>query len=130
MRLRTALAAGWTLAVLFVCWLPREQVPRTDRVLPGIPHVDKAIHGTMFLGVGALWSLALPGRPGRVALLGAGLAALTELGQAIPGVGRTPDLDDGLMDLAGLALGMILPRGFGRSPGEDRAGPEPSFENG
>jgi hypothetical protein len=130
MKLRTALAAGWTLAVLFICWLPREQVPQTDRILPGIPHLDKLIHGTMFLGMGALWSLAFPGRPGRVALLGAGLAAVTELGQAVPGVGRTPDLDDGLMDLAGLALGMGLAKGIGGLLGRSRAEPGPSFENG
>ncbi len=111
--LATVLAWGWTLLILLACWLPNRHMPvdETRGFHFHVPHLDKIIHATMFAGFGYLWMHA--GRLGRgraLAVFGAGLclAVLTELGQMTEFVGRDADWDDGLADLVGLGLALIV----------------------
>jgi VanZ family protein len=110
-RARRWVAGLWTLAILVACWLPRAALPvREGNARVGsIPHLDKVIHFSMFVGFGYLWILALPrGWSIRVLVLGIVLAIVSELGQNHPWVGRDAGLDDGLADTFGLAFGITI----------------------
>ena len=75
-----------------------------------IPYVDKVVHFLLFAGFVFLWWQAWEERPARLArIVGAGiaLAVLTELGQAIPILGRDAGLDDLVADLAGCGLAVV-----------------------
>lgn len=108
-----ALAWGWILVMLIVCWLPRGQVPREDR-LPStfrVPHFDKWVHGSLFAVYALTWARVAGTKAGRLAAVLAGgvaLAGLTEWVQGHPAIGRTTDVADAAADLAGLAVGCGL----------------------
>lgn len=115
MNKRIALAMTWTLLVLIGCWIPAWLLPVSEASLSmpgwGIPK-DKALHFAMFAGFAYLWLLAL-GRPFRflpVLTAAIALVAISELGQALPFIGRNPDLPDAIADLVGVgfAAGFVL----------------------
>lgn len=67
--------------------------------------VDKLVHAGGFGGLGALLLLAYPRLPamlGVAAMLA--LAAIDELTQSIPGLGRSTDLEDWLADAVGIVV--------------------------
>ncbi|MEO6810444.1 MAG: VanZ family protein [Isosphaeraceae bacterium] len=105
------LASAWVVVVLVLCWLPRRMLPEGETTSHiRIPHLDKAIHFSMFFLISTLW---LWGRPTRTRLLwvligGLALAVVSELGQDLPMIGREASVLDGLADLMGLAVGAGL----------------------
>lgn len=107
----TGAAWIWTLLILVACWLPAWILPVSEKKGPGIPHLDKLVHFSLFFGFGLLWGWAVAADRRRwlgVLAVGAVLAVLTELGQALPIIQRDAELGDGLADLTGLALGAGL----------------------
>jgi hypothetical protein len=113
MTRRLALAIASTLLILFVCWLPRSYTPDEEDAggLFGLPNMDKVIHFGIFAVSATLWMRALPrpGRGTRVVVGGLALAVVSELGQAVPMLGRDPGIADALADAAGVgaAAGLI-----------------------
>lgn len=123
-----ALAWGWTIFLLATCWIPRDNVPKEDR-LPSplqIPHLDKWIHGTLFAGFALTWGRVRgASRADAARVLGAGLvlAVLTEAVQGHPRIGRTTDAADAAADLAGLCLGWIAWRAISSRRVDRASGP-------
>lgn len=123
-----ALACGWTILLLAACWIPRDRVPKEER-LPSplqIPHLDKWIHGAMFAGFALTWGRARgASRADAARVLGAGLflAVLTEIVQGHPRIGRTTDVADAAADLAGLCLGWIAWRAISSRRQAPASGP-------
>src|SRR5581483_2598325 len=97
MSYRTGLATFWTILICVGCWLPASWLGTVETdadVKRLIPHLDKIVHFTLFLGFGLLWGWVARGQPRRLLLVvaaGLALAILTELGQAAPFVDRDPD---------------------------------------
>jgi VanZ family protein len=112
MRWWLAAAVFWTLAIMAACWLPLPMFPggsggeRASR----IPHIDKVVHASIFAVFGVLWLRAISGRWRFlvVILAGAALAAVTELAQNLPIVGRDGELGDGLCDVVGVLISYPL----------------------
>ena len=112
MRWWLAAAVFWSLAIMAVCWLPLPMFTGGDggehpRL---IPHFDKIVHAGIFAVFGVLWLRVIPGkwRFPVVVLAGAALAAVTEVGQSLPIVGRDGDWADGLADVAGALISYPL----------------------
>lgn len=104
------LAAGaWTLVVLVACSLPASNLPETDVAFP----VDKVAHFTLFLVFGLAWRWAGVA-PGRVLLLGAAFALVLEPYQGLVAPGRSPELYDAVMNLAGLGAALLITTALGR----------------
>jgi VanZ family protein len=112
------LAWLWSIFVLVACWLPARWFP--DELKPTGPPpwwalpiaFDKIVHFGLFAVFAFLWAYR-PGKPLRTnvpLLAGFAFIVLSELGQTIPYVGRTADLDDALADLVGLFAGLIVAR--------------------
>ncbi|AMV39565.1 VanZ family protein [Planctomyces sp. SH-PL62] len=116
-------AIGWTLLIFVLCWMPRTIVDQAGG--EGgfmIPNLDKVAHSGLFAGFAFLWLKAAPVRKrlALVVLAGLAIAVITELGQLMPVVNREADIDDGLFDLLGIALGSIAYFGvFGRERVEE-----------
>ncbi len=113
-RFRIILAALWTAVILVLCWAPRQYVQEAEENAPwfAIPNLDKVVHWGIFVVFAVLW-LRTSGSRGRypaVALAGLALAVVTEVGQLMPQVGRDGSVADGITDLIGLTLGLILAR--------------------
>ncbi|UBH25392.1 VanZ family protein [Micrococcus porci] len=92
-------------AHLVVLYLPGDDVPAVGFEVPGM---DKAIHVATF-GVPALLGVLLARRVWPAAVL-AVHAPLSEVLQAVQGLGRTGDPADAVADLAGVALGLLAAR--------------------
>jgi hypothetical protein len=112
--LRWAAAAGWTLVILLLCWLPHTVVREVEDNSSWfeIPYLDKIVHGGIFVVFAVLW-LRAPRAPGQlgygwVALGGLILAVVSEVGQNMAWVGRDASVADTLTDWAGLAVGLLL----------------------
>jgi VanZ family protein len=71
-------------------------------------HLDKLVHLAAFAGFGLLWKRVSPGRRTGIMILAAGalLAIISELGQAMPVVGREPDVLDAIADVLGVLIGI------------------------
>lgn len=108
---RTRLAIAWTLLILVLCWIPRTKMPLRESgpsFLPRI-HADKIVHCGIFAVFALLWRRA--SGPGSIAVIGVSglaLAVITELGQSTSFVGRDADIWDGLADVTGVCLGLIV----------------------
>ena len=129
MAQRTLPAWLWTAFLLVLCLLPRHLTPeRSSAAMAGtVPHLDKLVHFGLFAVFGLLWTRALAPSPRRRAVLviGALLAAGTELAQGLVVVDRDPNLLDALADLAGLAGGVAGYEFFLRwGHGTSRSSPE------
>lgn len=111
-RFRLATALVWSVLMLVMCWLPRGVV---HEVQDGsswfkIPNFDKVVHGSIFVIFAVLW-MRVSARGDRafwVLWAGCMVAVLTEVVQELPMVGRDASFADGLADLAGLVIGLLL----------------------
>ena len=116
-RWRTALAWGWCLVILVLCWFPRTRMPVVETGPGTIPNLDKVVHFAIFAVFGGLWRLAGL-TPIRIVAAGSVLAIVSEMGQAVPAVGRDPGLWDAVADIAGVAIVAFVNRGGARAPVE------------
>ncbi len=103
----------WTLAILTVCWMPMSKLVEDDGSrswMFTIPYFDKLVHFGIFMIFAILWFLASDrSRPWRrIFTAGILLAAITEIVQTLPVIGRQADLDDAACDLLGVAAGILF----------------------
>jgi hypothetical protein len=113
MRLRLLSAFLWTVTILVVCWTPDIYLPvkEVQDYVFGLIHLDKVVHLGVFGVFAVLWLRALPLLPQRflwIGLVGAVLAAVTEIVQNLPIVHREGEFEDWVADMVGLLLAMIL----------------------
>ena len=91
-RYRLAMAIFWTLLIMTLCWLPKAVVHELedDSSWFEFPNFDKVVHAGIFVVFAILWArvLSSPRRLLWIALAGLCLAVATEVGQALPVVGR------------------------------------------
>jgi VanZ family protein len=111
---RRKIAVLWTLAIVTMCWLPGEflQSVEVESFLWKMPNLDKFIHWGMFTTFSVVWLRVGNSRLRFVAVAFAGftLAALTEIVQALPVIGRQAEMADFLTDLFGLLAGIVAGR--------------------
>ena len=111
-KLRLGMALLWTIAILAVCWSPAYWFHEVERQSSWftIPNFDKAIHWSIFAGFAVLWIrvATLRRRYLWVSLAGLALAAVTELVQNLPLIGRDGNLGDALGDILGIAAGLAV----------------------
>jgi VanZ family protein len=104
------LATAWTVIILVICLTPRLLPPNTSGEVPIYVrlHFDKFIHIFLFYVYGFLWMRVgrSPYRAAWVLAGGVALAILTEWLQALPQIGRSTDLLDGLADALGVVIGI------------------------
>lgn len=77
--------------------------------------VDKVVHVALFAALAGTALLPSPSIPARLALVAGallGYAAVSEIVQALPAIGRTTSLTDWLADAAGVLLGLFVVRGL------------------
>ncbi|WP_412063644.1 VanZ family protein [Rubrivirga sp. IMCC45206] len=111
------LAVLWTVLVVVGLSIPGEAVPPRE-MLPFA--ADKWVHAGMFLGIGALWLQALPGRTWAVLVGGLVFAVASEIWQSIPMIGRYSDPLDVAADAVGLVVGVALAAWLARRASNDR----------
>lgn len=113
-RFRIILASLWTVVILVLCWTPRQYVQEAAENTHwfAIPNFDKVVHWSIFVAFAVLWLRTSRSRTRYpvIALAGLGLAVVTELGQLLPQIRRDASLADGITDIIGLTLGLILAR--------------------
>ncbi|WNV74407.1 VanZ family protein [Geodermatophilus sp. DSM 44513] len=93
-----AVAVLVSFAVLFA---PADDVPSSP------PGVDKAVHLLLFaaLAVSGRWAGA---RPAVLAAALVAYAAVSEVVQGLPALGRSASVADGVADVAGVLAGLLL----------------------
>ena len=108
---RLAMAILWTVVIMILCWLPP---PRGLRARRGSPVVQapQSRQGGSFRNLCRFFDIWLRVASCRrrfawVTLGGFALAALTELVQRLPAVGRDGSISDALTDAAGLLVGIV-----------------------
>ena len=111
---RFAMASIWTIVILVLCWLPGEWVQEVEQqsTFFEIPDLDKVVHWGIFVVFAVLW-LRLGTSRWRyawVALGGLVVAVVSELVQTIPWIGRDGEISDGITDMTGVLLGLIVAR--------------------
>lgn len=108
---RVRLAVAWTCLILTLCLIPARFLP-PEEFPDKVTHLDKIVHASLFAIFGLLWIRASRSSRFTIAVLvgGVALAAVTELGQALPIVSRDADLLDFLADLFGLVVGVTWAR--------------------
>jgi VanZ family protein len=110
--LRLAAAVIWTLTIMILCWLPKEVVHVVEKSSSWfeIHHFDKAVHFGIFAVFSVLWLRVWSsrGRYAWVGLMGLGLAALTEIVQELPVIGRDATFGDVATDILGVVVGLVL----------------------
>lgn len=132
MSRRTLPAIVWTVVIVVICltpasWLgwggggdgPSFLARLLGAIFGPLPY-DKGIHFGIFFVFGLLWRWAGAGLVPTF-LGGAVLAMATELGQSIPFLERTTDLDDLFANVAGIAAAFVVvqfwkPRAFNPAP--------------
>ncbi len=97
-------ALAWTVLVLVLCWIPGRWL---GQEAPG-SQFDKLAHAGMFAVFSWLWAWAVAPSMRTARILGAGLllALVTEVGQAVPLIGRDADPRDVLADSIGVGVGL------------------------
>jgi hypothetical protein len=111
-RFRLGMALLWTLAILVLCWIPgfwlNQVETRSDWFT--IPNLDKVIHWSIFTGFSVLWVRVGSSRRRYlwVGLGGLALAAVTELVQNLPLIGRDGNIGDATGDLLGTLAGLAV----------------------
>jgi hypothetical protein len=112
--IRIALAALWTLVILFLCWMPGQWIREAEQGSPWfeIPDLDKVVHWGIFVLFAALWlrTGSSRWRYAWVALGGLAMASITELVQNLPAIGRDAEVGDAITDLIGVAIGLVVAR--------------------
>jgi hypothetical protein len=110
--LRVIAAVIWTFVIMTLCWLPSGVVQSVEKSSSWfeLHHLDKAVHSGVFVVFAVLWARAWPfgGRFIWVAVLGLGLAALTEVVQLMPAIGRDASVGDAATDMLGCVIGLAL----------------------
>lgn len=112
---RLGLAVAWSLVIMGLCWTPLrvvEEVKHGSRWFE-IPNLDKLVHWGIFTVFTVLWLRVGISRRrfaafALVALGGLALAVVTEVVQTHPWIGRSCELDDGITDMIGVAIGCAL----------------------
>jgi hypothetical protein len=111
---RVAMAALWTCVILFLCWMPGRWVQEVEGGSPWfqIPDLDKVVHWGIFTVFTILWLRTGTSRwrYAWVALAGLAVAAITELVQTLPAIGRDAEVGDAITDLIGVAIGLVVAR--------------------
>ncbi len=114
MTLRIAMAVSWTLAILFLCWMPGKWVQEVEgeSAWLQIPDLDKVVHWGIFVLFAVLWLRTSTSRWRYVwvGLAGLAMAAITEIVQTVPAIGRDGEIGDAITDLIGVAIGMVVAR--------------------
>jgi len=129
-------AIAWTILLLALILAPSSVLPDEEAisVKPFFPPPDFAIHFALFTGFVMSWLQV--GRSWRwqvtLAAIALILAVVTEFAQALPWIGRDPELRDGIADGAGALVGFVAAAILDRwrSPGQaepyiDPAGGDP-----
>jgi VanZ family protein len=109
------LLAGWWLITFSATHMPLSENTR------GLPYVDKVAHVFIYMGLALLLSLWLQKHHLKTSLRTSILVVavlliylvIDESLQSL--VGRTPDLQDGIADLLGILVGLMLYRQLQRS---------------
>jgi VanZ family protein len=95
-----------------LCWLPGIIVNRIERGSGWfqIPDLDKVVHAGIFVIFSVLWLRVVSARNKYllVGVAGIMLAALTELVQNLPIVGRDGSIEDTITDIAGAVAGLAI----------------------
>jgi hypothetical protein len=111
---RIAMAALWTFVILFLCWMPGKWVREVEGGSPWfqVPDLDKVVHWGIFVLFTVLWLRTGTSRSryGWVAVGGLAVAAISELVQMLPAVGRDAEVGDAITDLIGVAIGLAIAR--------------------
>jgi hypothetical protein len=111
---RLTMAVLWTVVILVLCWTPGELVESLERRSPwfAIPNLDKLVHWGIFVVFTVLWLRVGSSRwqYAWVGLGGLALAAMSEILQNLPWIGRDGNLDDTMTDLIGILIGLAVAR--------------------
>jgi len=111
-RHRFVIAVVWTLVIMLLCWLPRDLVQEVEDQSSWfeLPHLDKIVHCGIFVVFSILWLRVRSNRRpvGPVVLSGFALAALTEIVQDLPLIGRDSSIADTLTDVIGVLIGVAV----------------------
>src|SRR5262245_34687890 len=111
---RIAMAALWTSVIFFLCWMPGKWIQEVQEGSPWLqlPDLDKVVHWGIFVLFTVLWLRTGTSRwrYAWVALGGLAVAAITELVQLIPAIGRDAEVADVITDLIGVAIGLAVAR--------------------
>ena len=97
------LALAWSAFVLLLCTIPGDTFVTPDFQLIA---VDKLAHLVLFLGIGLLWTRAVPKHAALVFVCGVAFGIGIEVLQGLLPIGRAPELADALADVVGLTLGI------------------------
>lgn len=111
MSSRALVASAWTVVILTLCLVPSDWLPVAEARLSSshfLQSRDKLVHSGMFAILSVLWMRVRPTGGGTVlvSVSGLALAILTEWGQGLPMIGRTPDRLDALADAVGTFVGV------------------------
>jgi hypothetical protein len=110
--LRLFVAILWTVAIMVLCWIPRDLVKEVEDQSSwfDVPHLDKVVHCAIFAIFSVLWLRARPVRQplAWIILSGFALAVLTEIVQGLPMIGRDSSVGDMVTDGIGVLLGVAL----------------------
>jgi hypothetical protein len=111
---RLTIASIWTIVILVLCWTPKsviEEVENGSRWFD-IPNVDKVVHWGIFVVFTVLWLRIGTSRwwYAWVALGGLAVAAVSEIVQTLLWIGRDGSLHDGITDMIGVVIGLIVAR--------------------
>jgi VanZ like family len=108
---RVVMAVLWTILIMTLCWLPGHMVQRVEAGsgLFKFVNLDKLIHSGIFVVFALLWARVSSSRRrfAWIAFGGVIFAAVTELGQLIPAVGRDATVPDLIADAAGVLIGIV-----------------------
>ena len=109
---RAVMAVLWTIVIMLLCWLPGRVVEQVEAGSGWfkIVNLDKAIHSAIFVIFALLWARVGSSRRrfAWIAVGGVIFAAITELGQLIPAVGRDANVRDLIADSAGVLIGIVV----------------------
>ena len=109
---RVAVAALWTFVIFFLCWMPGKWVQEVEGGSPWfqVPDLDKVVHWGIFVLFTVLWLRTGTSRSryAWVALGGLAVAAISELVQMLPAIGRDGEVGDAITDLIGVVIGLAV----------------------
>jgi hypothetical protein len=112
--LRLAMASIWTIVILVLCWLPRDLVEEVESGSGWfeIPDLDKVVHWGIFVVFAVLWLRLGTSRwrSAWVVLGGLATAVVSEVVQTHPSIGRDGNVADGVTDMIGVLLGLVVAR--------------------
>lgn len=97
--------------VLFIYWgtcFALTHLPVPDVPTPSVPHLDKVIHFAMYLGLSILFNRNFPKFGVKAFFILTAYAIVDELSQ--PYFHRDAEWLDGLADVTGIILGMLIVR--------------------